>query len=211
MRDSQLFPRQRALLRAIDALTREKGYPPTLRELARALDVRSANGIRQQLLALERKGYLRREAGRPRGIVVAGRAEERSIPIVGLVAAGSPIDVAEVSRGRLDLGASLGIADSRCFAVQVKGESMIDEHIVEGDYVVLDPGIEPREGHIVAAVVDGAVTLKSYHPVDGGVELRPANPLMQAIEVRQGAVHDARLAGVAVAVVRRLNVRSRPA
>jgi len=183
---------------------REKGYPPTLRELAQALHVKSPNGIRQQLTALERKGYLRRDARKPRGIVLTGNEDEQAIPILGLVAAGPPIDAAEVDGGRLALGASLGITNPRCFAVRVEGESMIGEHIVGGDYVVLDPGMEPRNGQVVAVAVDGAVTLKTFRRVDGGVELRPANPRMRTIEIRSGAVHDARVLGVAVALVRRL-------
>ncbi|MBN1424540.1 repressor LexA [Candidatus Fermentibacteria bacterium] len=204
MREPGLFPRQRALLREVRRLTKEQGYPPTIRELAQALGVRSPNGVRQQLLSLERKGCLRREPGKPRGIVLADSAEEESIPILGLVAAGSPIDAAEMHRGRLALGPSLGVATDRCFAVEVEGESMIGEHIVQGDFVVLDPGVEPRNGHIVGVTVDGAVTLKTYHSDYDGVELRPANPRMRAIQIRSGTVHDARVMGVAVAVVRRL-------
>jgi len=202
--DSDLFPRQRALLRKVEQLTREKGYPPTLRELAEAIHVKSANGVRQQLAALERKGYLRRDVRKPRGIVLVGHEDEQTIPILGLVAAGPPINVDEVDGGRLALGASMGINNPRCFAVQVEGESMIGEHIVEGDYVVLDPGMEPRNGQVVAVAVDGAVTLKTFQRVEDGVELRPANPQMRPIEVRAGTVHDARVLGVAVTLVRRL-------
>lgn len=201
---STLFPRQKALLEEIRRFTRERGFPPTLRELARALHVRSASGIRQQLAALERKGYLKREAGKPRGLVLIGVEDQDSIPIVGLVAAGSPIDVAHVERGRLSLDLSLGITGHRCFAVEVEGESMIGAHIVRGDYVVLDPAMEPRNGQVVAAAVDGAVTLKSFYRTPDGVELRPANPKMLPIKVQDGAVHDARIIGVAVAMVRRL-------
>ncbi|MCU0611263.1 MAG: transcriptional repressor LexA [Candidatus Eisenbacteria bacterium] len=204
MSDPKLFPRQRAILREIARFTNERGFPPTLRELAMVLNVRSANGIRQQILALERKGYLRRDARKPRSIALTSPEEERTIPVLGLVAAGSPIDVSEGDHGRLELGPSLGITNPRCFAVQVEGESMIGEHIVQGDYVVLDPGVEPRNGHVVAVSVDGAVTLKTYHPVTGGVELVPANPRMKAIQIRTGAVHDAHVLGVAVALVRRM-------
>lgn len=206
MRDAGLFPRQRDLLNEIRRLTAAQGYPPTIRELGHAMGVRSPNGIRQQLVALERKGHLRRDPGKPRGIVLTDPTDENSIPIVGLVAAGSPIDAAELHRGDLELGPSLGIASDRCFAVEVEGESMVGEHIVDGDFVVLDPGVEPRNGRIVAVAVDGAVTLKTYHAGSDGVELRPANPTVRSIHVRCGAVHDARVMGVAVAVVRRLGI-----
>ncbi len=203
--EKSLFPRQRALLDEIERFTRESGYPPTLRELASAIGVRSPSGVRQQIKALERRGFLKVAAGRPRGIVSLRRKSGgESIPILGYVRAGLPVDVDEVEQGRLELGKAMGIASERCFAVKVEGDSMIEEHIVEGDYVVLDPGREANPGQVVAAAIDGAVTLKTYYPVDNGVELRPANVRMKPILLEPDQVYDARILGVAVALVRSL-------
>ncbi len=199
-----LFPRQKALLQEVRRFIAKRGFPPTLRELAAALGVRSPSGVRQQLRSLERKGYLRLEPGSTRGIVLIDDGERGSIPILGQIVAGSPVEVDQIHSGRLELGKSLGIMPEFCFAVKVEGESMIDDHIVEGDYVVLDPRRQPRKGSVVAVNVDGAVTLKRYQPTDHGIELQPANPNMDPIVIEAGHVHTAHVLGVAVALVRRL-------
>ncbi len=206
MRAPHLSPRQRALLEAIARLTQERGYPPTLRELARALRVSSPNGIRQHLASLERKGFIRRDAGKVRGIVLTERASGEAIPVLGMVAAGSPIEAQTIEGGFLDLGASLGITPGRCFAVRVQGESMIGEHIMPGDYVVLDPALQPRNGSVVAVAIEGAVTLKVFRRVEGGVDLVPAHPEVPTIRLRAEAEPPASVLGVAIAVVRRLGV-----
>jgi repressor LexA len=203
---AQLFPRQQTLLREIERFIKDKGYPPTLRELAAAVGVTSPSGVRQQLKALERKGVLALTPRRPRGIVVRrARPHSESIPILGQIAAGSPIDAEQVDGGYLALDPSMGIASNRCFAVRVEGESMIEEHIMGGDFVVLDPTVEASMGNVVAVAVDGEVTLKRFHPTENGVELRPANRQMESILLEPGKAHDARIVGVAVAVIRTLS------
>jgi repressor LexA len=202
---AHLFPRQRALLREIERFIKHRGYPPTLRELAAAVGVSSPSGIRQQLKALERRGILALTPRRPRGIVLRrSRPKSEPIPILGQIAAGSPIDAEELDGRYLALDSSMGIASDRCFAVRVEGESMIEEHIMGGDFVVLDPTAEASTGSVVAVAVDGAVTLKRYHPTKKGVELRPANRQMESIFLEPGKAHDARIVGVAVAVIRAL-------
>jgi repressor LexA len=203
-RRDDLFPRQRELLHEIRAFISERGIPPTFRELAAALGVKSPSGIRQQLRALERKGYLKLEPGAKRGIILVESEEPNSVPIVGQVVAGNPVEASELHDGRLALGASIGITEKQCFAVRVEGESMIEDHIVEGDYVVLDPRIEPKSGHVVAVQVDGAVTLKRYRRTAKGAELVPAHKSMKPIIIEDGVVHSARVIGVAVALVRRM-------
>ena len=203
-RREDLFPRQKELLSEIRAFISERGIPPTFRELAAALGVKSPSGIRQQLRALERKGYLKLEPGAKRGIILVESEEPNSVPILGQVVAGSPVEASELYDGRLALGSSLGIVEEQCFAVRVEGESMIEDHIVEGDYVVLDPRVEPKNGHVVAVQVDGAVTLKRYRKTGEGVELIPAHRSMKPIIIKDGMVHSARVLGVAVALVRRL-------
>lgn len=204
--EPKLFPRQRTLLREIERFIKDRGYPPTLRELAAAVGVTSPSGVRQQLKALERKGALTLTPRRPRGIVVRhGRPHSESIPILGQIAAGPPIDAEQVDGGYLVLDSSMGIASDRCFAVRVEGESMIEEHIMGGDFVVLDPTVEASSGNVVAVAVDGAVTLKRFHPTRRGVELRPANREMESILLEPGKTHDARIVGVAVAVIRALS------
>ena len=203
---AHLFPRQRILLQEIEHFIKEKGYPPTLRELAAAVGVTSPSGVQQQLKALERKGVLTLTPRRPRGIVVRhARPQSVPIPILGQIAAGSPIDAEQLDGRYLALDSSMGIAEDRCFAVRVEGESMIEEHIMGGDLVVLDPSAAASAGMIVAVAVDGAVTLKRFHPTEHGVELRPANREMKSIFLEPGNVHDARIIGVAVAVVRALS------
>jgi repressor LexA len=202
---AHLFPRQRTLLREIERFINDRGYPPTLRELAAAVGVRSPSGVRQQLKALERRGILTLTPRRPRGIVLRrSRPKSDPIPILGQIAAGSPIDAEQLDGRYLALDSSVGIGSDRCFAVRVEGESMIEEHIVGGDFVVLDPTAEASTGSIVAVTVDGAVTLKRYHPTRNGVELRPANRQMESILVEPGKAHDARIVGGAVAVIRGL-------
>jgi repressor LexA len=203
---AQLFPRQRTLLREIERFIKDRGYPPTLRELAAAVGVTSPSGVRQQLKALERKGVLTLTPRRPRGIVVRRtRPRSESIPILGQIAAGSPIDAEQLDGGYVALDSSVGIASNRCFAVRVEGESMIEEHIMGGDFVVLDPTAEASAGNIVAVAVDGAVTLKRFYPTERGVELRPANREMESILLEPGKAYDARIVGVAVAIIRALS------
>ena len=197
-----LTERQREILDFIQARIEEQGYPPTIREIGEVMGIRSTNGVNDHLKALERKGYLKREglksrALRPVSSETATRAAPAlpdnvipltgnmvSVPVLGRVAAGVPILADEhvettVHVDSFFLGAS---PSDRVFALRVTGESMIEEHIADGDFVVIRRQAQARDGQIVAVRdEDGEATLKRLYRDKNRVRLEPANKAMKPI------------------------------
>lgn len=227
-----LTKRQREVLQAIRDSVDGSGFPPTIRELGDALGIRSTNGVNDHLKALERKGFISREQAKSRAVFLtetgleetggapasaevaaeplnAGRVgpEVLSIPLLGRIAAGSPIEAIEQADEYVVVEPSfLGRhADSGVFALEIDGDSMIGDGILDGDTVFIRPQQTARRGEIVAAVVDGSATLKRYYPENGGIRLQPSNDQMEPIFVHGDAGHDVRILGLAVSVMRRLN------
>jgi repressor LexA len=183
-----LTARQRKILEFITATTTERGYPPSVREIGDAVGLSSPSSVSHQLGQLVAKGYINRDATRARAIDLRTPEPEhqvavepsRLVPLVGQIAAGGPIlaeqDVAEV----FPLPRSL-VGDGTLFMLRVKGDSMVDAAICDGDFVVVRQQPTCENGDIVAALMDDEATVKTYKRRDGHVWLMPHNPAYEPI------------------------------
>ncbi|MBN1337496.1 MAG: transcriptional repressor LexA [Deltaproteobacteria bacterium] len=207
---NDLSDRQRALLTYLGSYIRAHGYPPSIREMARAVGIRSTNGVAYQLRALETRGYLERdtEGAHARAMRLTAKArpiaakEGRVVPLVGRVAAGPPVGAEEIPEGALVVDRMLAPGDGPFYALRVKGESMVEDGILSGDFVVVRSQDHAREKDIVVAVVDGETTVKRLHRDARRWWLVPANRDMRAFPLPADGT--ARIAGVVVGLVRKL-------
>jgi repressor LexA len=188
--EEELSPRQRDVLDFISSTLAQRGLPPTYREIGDALGIASTNGVADHVKALVRKGYLKKDRdGAARGIQLtekagpAQRGDVVSVPIVGHVAAGMPILADENYEMSLHLDASMVPATGRTFALRVRGDSMIEEGILDGDVVIVREQHSARNGDIVVALVDGEATVKFFFREGARIRLQPAHPTMAPIYV----------------------------
>lgn len=217
-----LTPRQRLVLAHIRESVERRGYPPSMREIGQAVGLTSPSSVAHQLSALERKGHLRRDPHRPRAIEVVApdtaRAPRRDpvprgarleadatslpepsyVPVVGRIAAGVPVLAEEVVEDVFPLPRTL-VGDGTLFLLKVTGESMIDAAICDGDWVVVRQQPTAENGEVVAAMIDGEATVKTFRRRDGGVWLLPANPAFEPIPGDEATV-----LGRVTAVLRRV-------
>jgi repressor LexA len=198
---SELTPRQREVLELIRESIRDTGRPPTRAEIATQLGFRSANAAESHLRALARKGAIELSAGASRGIRLLGAGgEETGLPVVGRVAAGSPILAEQHIETRYQLDPALFRPQAH-YLLQVKGMSMRDAGIFEGDLVAVHRATDVRNGQIVVARLDDEVTVKRFRQVGPKIWLLPENPDFEPIEVDRSR-QDLVLEGVVVGVIR---------
>jgi repressor LexA len=194
--------RQKEVLDAIEAFVERHGYAPSLEEIGRSLKLSSVSTVHKHLTNLQRKGLLSREWNRGRSVTVtppAAPAGAVEIPLLGTVAAGAPIE-AVANPDTITVPVEL-IGRRRAFALKVKGDSMIDEHICDGDTVILEARDTARGGETVVALVRGQdATLKKYYRDGAKIRLEPANAKLQPIVVPEDQV---RIQGVVIGVIRR--------
>ncbi len=212
---SGLTPRQRRVLDVIRDSVERRGYPPSMREIGEAVGLTSPSSVAHQLATLERKGFLRRDPHRPRAIEVrlpeaaapvvvdeTGSGDERPtpsyVPLVGRIAAGGPILAEELVEDVFPLPRQL-VGEGALFLLQVRGDSMIEAAICDGDWVVVRQQPVADNGDIVAAMIDGEATVKTYKRRDGHVWLLPHNAAYAPI-----AGDEATILGRVVAVLRRV-------
>jgi len=206
-----LTPRQRRVLEVIRDSVERRGYPPSMREIGEEVGLTSTSSVAHQLATLERKGFLRRDPNRPRAVEVkvpaspadiTGEGDERPtpayVPVVGRIAAGGPILAEQVVEDVFPLPRQL-VGDGQLFLLQVKGDSMIDAAIADGDWVVVRQQPSADNGDIVAAMLDGEATVKTFSRKDGHVWLLPHNPAYEPID----GTH-ATILGKVTAVLRRI-------
>jgi repressor LexA len=191
--------RASAILEFIRGFSREKGFPPTIREIGEAFDIASTNGVRYYLGLLEKQGHIKRNSKISRGIFAVGRQENTGIPVLGRVAAGEPITAEHCYDGMIEPGRFFGDARG-LFALKVRGDSMVDAGIVEGDYVVVRHQERANPGEMVVALIGDEATVKYYQPKSDHIELVPANEKYEPIMV--GSREDFRIAGVVRGVIR---------
>src|SRR6516165_12184248 len=197
---SQLTERQREIYEFIEEKMDARGYGPTVREIGTAFKIKSPNGVMCHLKALEKKGLIRKERGAARAIqLVDRRPPSFGLPLFGKVAAGKPLPAIEQADDRLEVDAILGGKDR--FALKVQGDSMIDDHIQEGDYVVIRRQATAENGEPVVAMIDNEVTLKRFYKEDDHIRLQPSNEKLSPIIVDD--TKDVRILGVLVGVVRK--------
>lgn len=198
--ENQLSPKQAEILEFIEGYLAQDGRPPTLRDIAHHFGYGAVGTVQDHVRALIHKGYLQKEAGRARGLRLAHRAGALDVPILGSVPAGRPVEAIHDSHGSLSMpsrGASRG---SELFALHVKGESMIEAGIMNGDYVIVRKQEHAEHGQIVVATIDGEATVKYLEKRGGRVRLLPANPRFEPIEIPPGS--DNAIQGVVVSVQR---------
>jgi len=191
---------QRRILEVIRQSNRERGYPPSVREIGSIVGLGSTSSVAHHLKALERHGLLRRDAHGARAVDVRGPDDDAavSVPLLGAIAAGVPIPAEESVEDELTLPLAL-VGHGTLFALKVRGDSMIDAAICDGDVVVVRRQAVADNGDIVAAMIEGEATVKVFRSRDGHVELVPRNP---AYDVIPGDA--AVILGKIVSVLRRL-------
>ncbi len=183
-----LTNRQRKVLDFITNYLRDTGYPPTVREIAGEFKI-SSKGAYDHLIAIEKKGYIRRNPAKPRAIelmdFVPGRAYGPvvEIPVVGRVAAGEPLLASQNIERTITLSNDL-IRTEEPFALRIKGESMIGAGILEGDYVIVKQQQDADQGDIVVALIGDEATVKRFYRAGDHIRLQPENPTMKPIIVK---------------------------
>lgn len=202
--DGPLTARQRRIVEFISETVRERGYPPTVREIGEAVGLTSSSSVHAQLANLERRGLLTKDPTKPRAMTLAEpRLDGVIVPLVGRIAAGAPVLADEHVEEYLTVPTGFaGEADH--FALRVRGDSMIDAGILDGDVVVVRSGEAAEEGEVVAVLLPGPAedeaTVKRLHFDRGRAMLVPANPALEPFELHP----DGRILGTVVAVLRRL-------
>ncbi|HEY2990138.1 MAG TPA: transcriptional repressor LexA [Candidatus Binatia bacterium] len=199
---SSLTARQKQIYDFLLKNIREKGYAPSIHEIGQRFKIASTNGVSDHLKALEKKGYIRRVG--KRAIELLGSlgkpflADAKEIPILGRVPAGGPLMVEENVEGYLTMAGE--ITHGKVFALKVKGDSMIDAGILDGDYVIVRCQESAEEGEIVCAFINGEATVKRFHKKGHSVTLKPENPSYAPITVSKGEL---RIVGKIVGLMRK--------
>ena len=213
--ETGLTERQRTILDVIRASVTSRGYPPSIREIGDAVGLTSTSSVAHQLRTLERKGYLRRDPNRPRAVDVRGAdggspivatdvagsdslPEPTFVPVLGRIAAGGPILAEEAVEDVFPLPREL-VGEGSLFLLKVVGDSMVDAAICDGDWVVVRQQNVADNGDIVAAMIDGEATVKTFKRTRGQVWLMPHNPAFDPIPG-----NDAAVLGKVVTVIRKI-------
>ena len=210
-----LTQRQRTILEVIRTSVSTRGYPPSIREIGDAVGLTSTSSVAHQLRMLERKGFLRRDPNRPRAVDVRGADEVAAaprtevagsdalpeptfVPVLGRIAAGGPILAEEAVEDVFPLPREL-VGEGSLFLLKVVGDSMVDAAICDGDWVVVRQQNVADNGDIVAAMIDGEATVKTFKRRDNQVWLMPHNPAYEPIPG-----NDAAVLGKVVTVIRKI-------
>lgn len=196
----ELTDRQEAIFTFIKHFAIDKGYPPTIPEIQEKFEIKSPNGVNNHLKALIKKGFIRRDSSRARALDILGRND--GLPIIGNVAAGSPILAEENFQGYLNLKNLYSDHDS-VFVLNVKGESMINAGIFDGDYVIVRVQQVVEAGEIGVAIIDGEATVKRIFCDGNIIRLVPENDNMEPIQIPM-TDPSFRICGKVVAVVRKM-------
>jgi len=191
---AELNIKERAVYEFIIGTIKKEGFSPSVRDIKIALNIKSTSTVHAYLEKLEKKGYIQKEAGKSRTIRVDnidsnGRRTSIKVPIVGQVTAGVPILAAENHDGYLDFPIyKQSYLNAKLFALRIRGDSMIEAGIMNGDYVVVEKKSYADNGEIIVALVDDEATVKKYYNEDGNIRLQPCNASMRPIIVKEAAV-----------------------
>jgi repressor LexA len=226
-----LTERQLEVLRFIAREIEERGYPPTIREIGEALDIRSTNGVNDHLKALERKGFLSRDPVKSRALIPTPQARHAlgdeppsnvvpitrhlapaaprpgrlvEIPIVGRVAAGQPILAQERIEDTVQVDSFLLGTSKKVYGLRVQGDSMIGDGILPGDYIFVKKQLHAENGDIVVAMIDDEATVKRVYFEGDRVRFQPSNPRMAPIYVRESDFRSTMILGIVVGIYRKL-------
>jgi len=214
---TDLTDRQRQVLDFIQDRIRVWGYPPTIREIGEHLKIRSTNGVADHLKALKRKGFLTQQGAKSRTLMphlssatnvvtalIPRSSRPVAVPILGRVAAGEPILAEENAEGTVVIDALLIGQDRKVFALKVVGDSMIDDGILNGDYIFVKKRSHADPGDIVVVIIENEATVKRFYPEGDTIRLQPSNPTLKPIYVKSKDFKEIQIVGIVVGVYRRL-------
>lgn len=202
MEYGRITPKQREILEYIKQEILNRGYPPTVRELCDAVHLKSTSSIHSHLESLEKNGYIRRDPSKPRAIEIVDdsfnltRREMVNVPIIGSIAAGQPLLAIQNIENYFPIPAEY-MPNQDTFMLRVKGESMINAGICDGDVIIVKHQNTASNGDMVAALVDDSATVKTFYKEDGHIRLQPENDNMDPI-----IVPDCQILGVVFGVFR---------
>ena len=185
----KITPKQKEILEYIKAQILERGFPPAVRDICEAVNLKSTSSVHSHLETLERNGYIRRDPTKPRAIEIVddnfnlARRELVNVPVVGRVAAGEPILAVENVENYFPIPAEF-MPNSQTFMLNVKGESMVNAGILDGDQILVQQQSTAENGEIVVALIDDSATVKTFYKEDGYYRLQPENDAMEPIIVQ---------------------------
>lgn len=185
--------KQREILEYIKQEILNKGYPPAVREICEAVDLKSTSSVHSHLETLEKNGYIRRDPTKPRAIEIIDdnfnltRREVVNVPLIGKVAAGQPLLAVENIENYFPIPTEF-MPNAETFMLTVKGESMINIGIMDGDQILVQRQSDAKNGDIVVALVDDSATVKTFYKEDGYYRLQPENDTMEPIIVNQCSI-----------------------
>ncbi len=199
----KISPKQTEILEYIKSEIINRGFPPAVREICEAVNLKSTSSVHSHLETLERNGYIRRDPTKPRAIEIVDdnfnltRRELVNVPVVGRVAAGEPILAVENVENYFPIPAEF-MPNSQTFMLNVKGESMINAGILDGDQILVQQQSTAENGNIVVALIDDSATVKTFYKEDGYYRLQPENDTMEPIIVKD----DLKILGKVIGVFR---------
>ncbi len=198
----KLTSRQATILKYIQKVIEDRGYPPSVREIGEAVGLKSSSTVHTHLVNLEKKGYIRRDPTKPRAIeVLKNKPSVVQIPVVGRVAAGKPILAIENIESTFPLPTSFLKSKKDVFMLTTKGDSMINVGIYDGDYLVVCQQQTAEDGDIVVALLNGEdATVKRFFKEEDSIRLQPENDLMEPIRSK-----DVMILGKVIGVFRKLD------
>jgi repressor LexA len=201
-----LTDRQREILDFISKSIAKRGYPPTLREIGSHFGIKSTNGVNDHLRALEKKGYLHREDLKSRALrpIVSSTGQMVEVPVLGKVAAGQPLLATRNYEDTVKVDRFFIGQNREVFALRVKGESMIEDGIFDGDYVFVKKQLQANPGETVVVMIEDEATVKRYYPEGETIRFQPANAAMEPILVRKRDFKSVNIIGIVIGVYRKL-------
>lgn len=188
MAKGPISDKQAQILEYIKDQIMEKGYPPAVREICEAVHLKSTSSVHSHLATLEKRGYIRRDPTKPRAIEICDdnfqmlRTETASLPVVGRVAAGEPILAEQNIESYFPVPAEY-VPRGESFVLKVRGTSMINAGIMDGDYIFVNSCRNAENGEIIVALIDDSATVKRFYKEDGHIRLQPENDEMEPIIV----------------------------
>jgi repressor LexA len=202
----KLSAKQARVLDCIKAHLRQAGYPPTVREISVKLGLAGPNSAKKFLDILERKGCIKRRAGCSRAIELketSGGRAALTLPVVGAIQAGEPLLAVESSGERIAVDASFAHGEG-LFFLRVKGDSMIDAHVMDGDLALIRPQPEVARGDMAAVLIGDEATLKYFYKEKNAIRLQPANPAFKPIVVQKKDAGQIHIIGKVIGVMRKM-------
>ena len=202
MAQGKISPKQKEILEYIKDQIIQRGFPPAVRDICEAVHLKSTSSVHSHLETLEKNGYIRRDPTKPRAIEILDdtfnltRREITNVPLVGLVAAGEPILAQENIENYFPVPVEM-LPNNNTFPLTVKGESMINAGILDGDYVLVEEQHTAHNGDMVVALIEDGATVKTFYREEGIIRLQPENDFMDPIMVK-----DVQILGKVIGVFR---------